>query len=287
MVHADLEVSCNWILFEEIHRGILSPQFLHHNQNQPKLRSHKQWRSSLSSSLLLKSMSSPKFPGYQKQLNMHLFQEKQVLDHRKTLQAKFLKTVANSLEVSDSEREAFHNAIGTILQAFLWSFFPVCTFTGALECKGQRQVKIPKGILQRKRTRSGRRKVLLSVQQGHVQAQGLQVRAYLQQMLQEGSQCFELQGEQPGYYGHQLTNAGWWRWNSFTEFDWRRNWEQSVPNSIYFFTEQPQRICFCMGQKAGLTHGYHSSSRNDWHQSASELGLDQVKEQTSFVKQNT
>ena len=34
--------------------------------NQPKLRSHKQWRSSLSSSLLLASISPPKFPGWSK-----------------------------------------------------------------------------------------------------------------------------------------------------------------------------------------------------------------------------
>jgi hypothetical protein len=96
-----------------------------------------------------------------------------------------------------------------------------------------------------------------------VQAQGLQVRTYLQQMLQERTQRLELQGEQPGYYGHQLTKAGWRTCNSFTEFGWRRNWEQSVPHFIPFFREQPKRICFCMGQKAGLAHGYHSSSRND------------------------
>ena len=32
MVHAQLETSCTLILVEEVHRGVLSPQFLHCNQ---------------------------------------------------------------------------------------------------------------------------------------------------------------------------------------------------------------------------------------------------------------
>ena len=137
------------------------------------------------------------------------------------------------------------------------------TVSWSLECKRQGQVKATKGSIQRERTRAIRREISLQVQQGHVQTQGLQIRTYLQQVLQDFSQRVELQGEQPRHHGHQLTKPGRWKWSSFTEFRWCRNWNQSVPHFIHFFREQRKGICLFMGQKVGLAHGHHSSSRND------------------------
>ena len=56
-----------------------------------KVQIHKQWLSSLLSSLLLKSPSSPKFPGWSTATEPHLFQGKEVLDHWKLCKQNFQK----------------------------------------------------------------------------------------------------------------------------------------------------------------------------------------------------
>ena len=151
--------------------------------------------------------------------------------------------------------------------------------------KGQsRQILWCKREIERKRNWSyaGWSKDLLSLQPGQVQLSEVQILTCVQQMLQEGAQCTELQGGEapPGHYRGTLT--GWYRQCTVT----RPYFKEDLQGFVRFFGEAAEEFSFIMATQAVKATWSGCGSGDGRHTSETILRSHPCRGATTLVKQD-